>query len=535
MIKKLLALIVALTAAVSYGAPAQEGFYTVRGQSVVDSRGQEAVFKGICFGNSVWENDLSAVYRHHTEDSYRELAELGFNSVRFFLNYCWFESDDAPYVYIEDGFEMLRQNIAWAEKYGIGLILNMHYPQGGYQSQGNGTALWTDAENQKRLTALWGEIARRCADETAVIGYGLINEPVVPRLSTMEKSVEQCGALMQEITDEIRRYDSRHLLFAEGVCAVKDMTTGEISWGVPDELRFLVDDPLAVYETHFYTPFYFTHQSAGDNVSYPESSPRAEDMISWYVRSAESESEDAGGWRYFESEELTADETANVVTPTMGAWKLGGGAAYYDDIKLTETAPDGTVRVIWSEDFSAETTPASIWSADGSGTAEYDAQHGRSALGCLKISGAQSNFSAGLASLPMLEGRTYVLSGYVMNAAESGSAYVSADLALADRFVTIGREYIFEKLDKCAEFSRSRNVPMYLGEFGADNASAGLLGGERWAADVLDWLNENGVSFSYHAYHEPMFGLYPDGGDYKLLAGRRELLADVFRQKLAAG
>lgn len=48
----------------------------------------------------------------------------------------------------------------------------MHYPQGGYQSQGNGMALWTDPENQRRLVKLWGEIARRYADEPAIQGYG---------------------------------------------------------------------------------------------------------------------------------------------------------------------------------------------------------------------------------------------------------------------------------------------------------------------------------------------------------------------------
>lgn len=536
MIKKLLALLLTLTAAATCGAPAQEGFYSVRGQDIVDSQGEKAVFKGICFGNSVWTNDINEVYRHHSEDSYRELSELGFNSVRFFLNYRWFESDDAPYAYIDEGFEMLAQNIAWAEKYGIGLILNMHYPQGGYQSQGNGTALWTDEENKKRLTALWGEIAKRCADETAVIGYGLINEPVVPKLSTMEKTVAQCDELMQRITDEIRRYDSRHLLFIEGVCGVRDMATGKTEWEVPVELRALVDDPLAVYESHFYEPFFFTHQSAGDNVVYPDPTLRAEDYISWYVRSEGLESRDAdGGWRYFESAALSADEAANVLTPAPGAWNLGDGAAYYDDLKLTEMAADGSARVVWSEDFSEEKKPASTWSADGSGTAEYDAAHGRTALGCLKISGNFGGFSAAFANVPMLEGCTYTLSGYVLKEAQDGSAYINADLALARSFYTVNRDYIFERLDSCAEFARSHNVPLYLGEFGADNASAGAPGGERWAADVLDWLDENGVSFSYHAYHEPMFGLYPNGDDYEYLTGRRELLADVFRRKLSAG
>ena len=65
----------------------------------------------------------------------------------------------------------------------------MHCPQGGYQSQGNGAALWTDPENQRRLVKLWGEIARRYADEPAIQGDGLINEPVVPELGSAAETV----------------------------------------------------------------------------------------------------------------------------------------------------------------------------------------------------------------------------------------------------------------------------------------------------------------------------------------------------------
>jgi endoglucanase len=40
-------------------------------------------------------------------------------------------------------------------------------PQGGFQSPGEGNALWDNPENQARLKALWKAIA----------GYDLLNEP----------------------------------------------------------------------------------------------------------------------------------------------------------------------------------------------------------------------------------------------------------------------------------------------------------------------------------------------------------------------
>ena len=145
--------------------PAQSGFYHTVGRNIISPDGKKTTLYGMGFGNDVWCSSLSEVGLHHNEDSFREMKDLGFNSVRFLLNYRWFEDDDKPYTYKQEGFDYIDQSIAWAKKYGIGLVLNMHYPQGGYQSQGKGTALWTDPENQKRLVSLWGEIARGRADD----------------------------------------------------------------------------------------------------------------------------------------------------------------------------------------------------------------------------------------------------------------------------------------------------------------------------------------------------------------------------------
>ena len=133
------------------------GFVHADGKDIIGIDGEKLVIKGIAFGNSVWSNKIN--YNHHTEDSYKELSEMGFNSVRFYINYCFFEDDAAPYKYKESGFKWLDKNVKWAKKYGMGIIINMHCPQGGYQSSGNGMELWNDAENQNRLIALWKAIA----------------------------------------------------------------------------------------------------------------------------------------------------------------------------------------------------------------------------------------------------------------------------------------------------------------------------------------------------------------------------------------
>ena len=81
------------------------GFITADGRILKDENGRQYIIKGMAFGNKVWDNPAEPpVNKHHTEESYEELADLGFNSVRFYLNYSLFENDASPYEYKESGF-----------------------------------------------------------------------------------------------------------------------------------------------------------------------------------------------------------------------------------------------------------------------------------------------------------------------------------------------------------------------------------------------------------------------------------------------
>ena len=91
------------------------GFIRADGKQLVDENGKQYLIKGMAFGNEVWSNPSTEPTRHHDAASYRELAEMGFDSVRFYLNYGLFESDSAPYTYREEGFAWLDKNIAWAK------------------------------------------------------------------------------------------------------------------------------------------------------------------------------------------------------------------------------------------------------------------------------------------------------------------------------------------------------------------------------------------------------------------------------------
>lgn len=519
------AVVIALTGAKS-GQKSPESFFHTEGSSIVSPSGESAMLRGMGFGNNVWGSTLADIGLHHNEDSFREMSELGFNSVRFLLNYRWFEDDEQPYVYKQEGFDYLDRSIAWAKKYNIGLVLNMHYPQGGYQSQGNGTALWTEPENQRRLVKLWGEIARRYSDEPTIQGYGLINEPVVPELGSRAETVGQCQRLMQRCTDEIRLHDRDHMVFVEHVAAVKDMSTGENLWNKysTDELWFTIDDDNAVYEGHFYTPFTFTHQSAEDNVEYPKPC-YADNILDYWVGcvSARQTSDSA----YFESDYFAASDEYNLFAPVLHSSRLGSGSALFDDVTVTEYAPDGTSSVVWYNDFSdGSQKPDSSWSSDGTGSWSMIG-------GYLKLTGGQDDYVLTFGSLALREGYRYKVSGHMRTAGvtSGGFADIRADFILAENIYESGRDYVFAELSDIVRFGKENNVPIYLGEFGADAESfKNGLGGERWVADVMDFCNENGISYSYHAYHEPMFGFYPENtSEYP--QHRNQALAQVFMTK----
>ena len=152
----------------------------MRGADIVDGKGRPVVLRGVSFGNEVWGN-VRLPRRHHDEADYARVAAMGMNAVRFYMNYRTFESDAAPGKYLDDGWQWLDDNIAWAKRHGVYLILNMHVPPGGFQSLGAGKALWDRPEMQDRLIALWTAIARHCKGEPTVAGYDLLNEPVVTR------------------------------------------------------------------------------------------------------------------------------------------------------------------------------------------------------------------------------------------------------------------------------------------------------------------------------------------------------------------
>ncbi|MBO5378495.1 MAG: cellulase family glycosylhydrolase [Ruminiclostridium sp.] len=519
-----------------------KGFVHADGNRIIGTDGEELLIKGIALGNTVWSNPGTPNTKHHTEETYKELSEMGFNSVRFYLNYNLFESDSEPYKYKDIGFDWIDTNIAWAKKYNMGIILNMHFPQGGYQSNGGGLALWTDPENQNRLTALWKEIAARYADEPAIWGYGIVNEPVLPALGTQEETARLYFDLAGRITREIRSVSPYQAVFVEKICNYKSADNSSIDWEWYDidKTFSIIPDDNVIYEFHTYEPMAFTHQDTswtdynGLYQTYPSNEIGSANYESYWVDCIVADRNGSEGeWEYFVSETGSGTSQYNVVAVALNGRYTAEGTAYFDDITLTEIAPDGKETVIASYDFNNGSLGSFYpWSSDGTGGQSYS-YDGRSG-GCLKITGAVNDFTTTATRYEMKDGYRYRVSGYIRKETSSSYPAIRMDFAKATDIKAMNKTYLETVIKNYADFGKRNNVPVYMGEFGV--ARAGFeneRGATQWVSDMLDLCYEYGVSFNYHTYHEESFGLYRSKDT--VLPDRKDInaeLAQLFREKI---
>ncbi|QTR51580.1 cellulase family glycosylhydrolase [Candidatus Thiothrix anitrata] len=171
-------------------------------------------------------------YKNVNADSYKEIRDLGFNAVRLMLSFNLFEENAAPGVYKEEGWALVDRHIQWAKQNNLRLILDMHIPQGGYQSINN-TGFGTNATLKTRLENLWKAIAQRYRNETTVVAYDLINEP----------HVNGWFAYAQTLISKIRTVDANKLIIVEE------------SFHPSDVGMYKLTDNNILYDTHWYEPW----------------------------------------------------------------------------------------------------------------------------------------------------------------------------------------------------------------------------------------------------------------------------------------
>jgi len=525
--------------------PPDADFYRVSGTDIVDGDGNPVLLKGIAMGNNIWSN-TGITDTDNNEESFKELSELGFNCVRFYLHYNFFEDNNAPYVYKESGFEWLNKRIEWAKKYDMRIILNMHAPQGGYQSQSNGDALWLEAENQNRLIALWTEIARRYKDEETIIGYGLINEPFPLSATGISEATAKCQDLMQRIADGIRTVNYTQILFVERVCGVENSKTGENIWDyATKDALYTINDSNTVYEFHYYDPYNFTHQNMdwsntlGVITYYPSKEPVFADAISYWVGTMASTQKEEleNGWMHFESSFAKRTSKANVGAIALRAQSTGAdGIVLFDDIIVEEYKGGEFVRILRTLDFEDANAgdDFNYWAQNGSGKYYYTRTDAYSGTRCLAIAGTTSDANVTGYRFELKEGYEYKIKGkmkYIGTNATT-SACPRIDYSQFGSIAYFDADYMADSLKVYFNFREENQVPVYLGEFGAClPAFEEKTGAKQWVTDMITLCKENNLHFNYHSYRDYHFGLYrsPIGTANN---PRNEELAEIFKEML---
>jgi endoglucanase len=486
----------------------------VQEEKIVDGEGRPVTLRAVAFGNNVWTNVRLPRVDHGAED-YRRVAQMGLNAVRFYMNYRTFESDAAPGTYLADGWKWLDDNIAWAKQNGVYLVLNMHVPPGGFQSLGNGKALWDRPALQDRLIKLWAAIAQRYRGESTVAGFDLLNEPVVTR------SKQQWSDLAGRIAAAIRAADPDRMLFVERMNAIGH------DWNEDAELNFFtIPDANVVYEFHFYEPFVFTHQRASWvpftplAARYPDET-RAE--VPWFLlhlrRSTDASPKLPAGdspWTYYEGAPFRVEDPAIVVGKPVLVTARNSGSVWFDDLTLEELGADGKVkRVLWKQNLTSN-RGWFFWTKDGSGGA-IPAHTGHEDQASLMAVSTRDDANLGSDALRFRaeQGATYRLSGWMRGEAVPPAATCQIRLDFFSSDVPVhasDKTFLAEAVDRYVAWGHAHHVPLFLGEFGAIRfAFDDDLGGLRWVGDMLDVIEQRHLSFSYHSYHEDAFGLYRNG------------------------
>ncbi len=199
---------------------AQEGggFYGTADGQITDPSGEPVVLRGVGLGgwlvpegymlhisapdggsptsirrqivDLIGEDGADTFFRLYRENYVEEkdiaqIAAWGYDHVRLPFHYKDVWDPDTETIR-EEGFALFDTFLEWCRTYGLEVILDMHAAPGaqnaGNISDSDGTArLWTEPDPYQDWTVeIWTAIAERYADETLIIGYDLLNEPVLP-------------------------------------------------------------------------------------------------------------------------------------------------------------------------------------------------------------------------------------------------------------------------------------------------------------------------------------------------------------------
>jgi endoglucanase len=336
---------------------AQRGFVHAKGPDLVDAKGQPLILRGTNLGNWLepegymfhFEGDPQSTAEIETltkeligpekseafwkqwRESYITEADIdllkksGFNSVRVPLHWKYFDSDNA------DGFRLLDRLVQWARKDNIYVILDLHCAPGGQTGTNIDDSLgypwlYRSPEAQAHTIAIWRRLAAHYRNETIVLGYDLLNEPIphFPQLQQYNKDLEP---LYREIVAAVRQVDKNHVVILGGAQWDSNfkvfgqpfdsnvMYTFHKYWTAPD---VSVIQPYLEFREKYHVPIWLG-----------ESGENKDEWIAAFTKTLEA---NKVGWCFWPYKKM--DATSSVVTFDR--------PAHWDEILAFAKLPTGT-------------------------------------------------------------------------------------------------------------------------------------------------------------------------------------------------
>ena len=167
------------------GSGAAPGWLSTSGNQIVDSAGHTVQIAGVnWFGFE--NNDLAphGLWTRNYKEMMDQMADLGFNTIRLPFSNDTLHSTGTPNInYWANpdlqgltALQVMDKIVAYAEQIGLKIILDHHRNNSGASASENG--LWYDSQHSEAdWISDWKMLAERYADNPAVIGADLHNEP----------------------------------------------------------------------------------------------------------------------------------------------------------------------------------------------------------------------------------------------------------------------------------------------------------------------------------------------------------------------
>lgn len=202
------------------------------------------VHKGVMLGHGLKESD------------FKDLHAWGVTLARFQMSRDWNtpggNRDLADYDrYIDSCLDDLENHLAWAKKYGIKIVVDLHAAPGARDANYD-LAMCHDTKYADHFIATWRKIATRFRGRPGIFGFDLVNEP-----QQAHTALPGCDywSIQSRAAEAIRAIDPETPIIIESN-----------HYDATSAFAFMM--PLAltnvIYQAHMYVPMEFTHQGVFD-------------------------------------------------------------------------------------------------------------------------------------------------------------------------------------------------------------------------------------------------------------------------------